>query len=66
MGSAEDCRLVSRALERMLEGTAGVGGRFVLEVSSPGIERRIALADARDAVLDVDWKTIGMDRRQPE
>ncbi len=114
--SAEDCRLVSRALERMLEGTAGVGERYVLEVSSPGIERPLrraahwkrfigsrarvraaglagrtvveivdvpddeqvrlrlpdgtertfALADVRDAVLDVDWKTIGRDRRQPE
>ncbi len=114
--SAEDCRLVSRALERMLEGTAGVGDRYVLEVSSPGIdrplrwiahwrrfvgrrvrvraagltgrtivdivdvpdddhvrirlpdgtERLLALTDVRDAVLDVDWKTIGKDRRQPE
>ena len=114
--SVEDCRLVSRALERMLEGTAGVGERYVLEVSSPGIERPLrwaahwrrfvgrrarvraaglpgrtvveivdvpddgqvrlrlpdgaertfALADVRDAVLDVDWKTIGRERRQPE
>jgi ribosome maturation factor RimP len=114
--SAEDCRLVSRALERMLEGTAGVGDRYVLEVSSPGIERPlrwvghwrrftgrrarvraagltgrtvveildvpdeehvrvrlpegservIALADVRDAVLDIDWTTIGKVRRQPE
>ena len=114
--SAEDCRLVSRALERMREGTAGGGDRYVLEVSSPGIdrplrwiahwrrfvgrrvrvraagltgrtivdivdvpdddhvrirlpdgtERLLALTDVRDAVLDVDWKTIGKDRRQPE
>jgi ribosome maturation factor RimP len=111
--SAEDCRLVSRALERMLEETGGVGPRYVLEVSSPGIERPlrwaahwrrfigrrarvrgaglvgrpvveivevpddahvrvrlpdgvervIALAEVRDAVLDVDWNTIGRERR---
>lgn len=60
--SAEDCRLVSRALERMLEGTAGVGSRYVPD----GLERTFAFADVRDAVLDVDWKTIGEDRRQPE
>ncbi|HLS47356.1 MAG TPA: hypothetical protein VK012_02490 [Gemmatimonadales bacterium] len=115
-GSAEDCRLVSRALERMLEETGGVGPRYVLEVSSPGIERPlrwpahwrrftgqrvkvrgaglpgrtvvgildvpdesharvrlpdgteqvIELGEVRDAVLDVDWTTIGRDRRQRE
>lgn len=43
--SAEDCRLVSRALERMLEGTAGVGDRYVLEVSSPGLERPLRLPE---------------------
>ncbi|HEX6644217.1 MAG TPA: hypothetical protein VF037_06045 [Gemmatimonadales bacterium] len=114
--SAEDCRLASRALERMLEASPGIGERYVLEVSSPGIERPlrwvahwrrfvgrrvrvraagiagrpvaeilavpddehvelrlpdgtaqvVALADVKDAVLDVDWKTIGRERRQPE
>jgi ribosome maturation factor RimP len=35
----EDCAQVSRALERYLEDAGGVGERYVLEVSSPGIER---------------------------
>ena len=37
--TAEDCVLVSRSLERTLEATAMVGPRYVLEVSSPGLER---------------------------
>ncbi len=112
--TAEDCATVSRALERSLEVAGSVGPRYVLEVSSPGIERplvtaahwrrfvgrrakvraaglpgrteveilevpddekvrvrfveapqggdreaEIRLADVRDAVLAVDWKTLG-------
>ena len=37
--TADDCRLVSRSLERFLEDAAIVGPRYVLEVSSPGLER---------------------------
>ncbi len=37
--TAEDCGTVSRSLERYLETAGLVGPRYVLEVSSPGIER---------------------------
>lgn len=36
-----DCALVSRALERWLDESALFGERYVLEVSSPGIERPV-------------------------
>jgi len=37
--TAEDCVRVSRALERFLEERTAVGPRYMLQVSSPGIER---------------------------
>lgn len=37
--TAEDCVRVSRALERFLEERGAVGPRYMLQVSSPGIER---------------------------
>jgi ribosome maturation factor RimP len=37
--TADDCALISRSLERFLESRAMVGPRYVLEVSSPGVER---------------------------
>jgi ribosome maturation factor RimP len=37
--TAEDCAIISRSLERFLESRAMVGPRYVLEVSSPGLER---------------------------
>jgi ribosome maturation factor RimP len=37
--TADDCVGISRSLERFLESSAMVGPRYVLEVSSPGIER---------------------------
>ena len=44
--SVDDCAAVSRALEAWLDGT-GVGeGRYILEVSSPGLDR--PLRDLRD------------------
>ena len=42
----DDCARVSRAVEARLEATQLVGERYVLEVSSPGIER--PLRHARD------------------
>ena len=39
--TAGDCARISRSLERFLESSAMVGPRYVLEVSSPGIERRL-------------------------
>ena len=37
--TADDCAAISRSLERFLESSAMVGPRYVLEVSSPGLER---------------------------
>jgi len=39
--TADDCASVSRDLERWLDQTGLLGGRYVLEVSSPGIERPV-------------------------
>lgn len=39
--SAGDCAFVSRRLERWLDETAILGSRYILEVSSPGIERPV-------------------------
>ena len=39
--TADDCATVSRDLERWLDGTQMLGERYVLEVSSPGIERPV-------------------------
>ncbi len=44
--TVDDCARVSRALEAKLDGSGLVSDRYVLEVSSPGIER--PLRDARD------------------
>jgi ribosome maturation factor RimP len=40
----EDCRLVSRALEEMLDAREELAPRYVLEVSSPGVERPLVRA----------------------
>jgi ribosome maturation factor RimP len=39
--TAEDCARVSRALEQLLEAPGSVGNRYMLQVSSPGIERPV-------------------------
>lgn len=44
--TVDDCALVSRNLEEWLDGAAPVSERYVLEVSSPGVER--PLVRARD------------------
>ena len=42
----EDCTLISRATEEILDGEDVIPTRYVLEVSSPGIERELySLAD---------------------
>ena len=37
--TVDDCRIVSRSLEESLDEGSDVGERYVLEVSSPGVER---------------------------
>jgi ribosome maturation factor RimP len=44
----DDCAHVSRALEPRLDATGLVGEQYVLEVSSPGVERPLRHAD--------DWR----------
>jgi len=39
--TAEDCARASRVLERLFEGPGGVGDRYTLVVSSPGLERPV-------------------------
>lgn len=46
--TVEDCALVSRRLEPALDGSSLVPERYVLEVSSPGIERPLKRPD--------DWR----------
>ncbi len=43
--TADDCAVISRSLERFLESRAMVGPRYVLEVSSPGLERPLRWPD---------------------
>jgi ribosome maturation factor RimP len=43
--TADDCALISRSLERFLESRALVGPRYVLEVSSPGLDRPLRWPD---------------------
>lgn len=39
--TADDCARVSRVLETWFEGEGGVGARYLLQVSSPGLERPV-------------------------
>ncbi|MDH4348153.1 MAG: hypothetical protein OEW17_05070 [Gemmatimonadota bacterium] len=43
--TATDCALASRAIEGWLETEGGVGPRYLLQVSSPGIERPVRFAE---------------------
>jgi len=42
--SVDDCARVSRALEEYLDSAAEISDRYVLEVSSPGVERPLVRA----------------------
>jgi ribosome maturation factor RimP len=44
----DDCAHVSRAIDPLIEAEGGVGENYVLEVSSPGVERPLRTAD--------DWR----------
>ena len=43
--TVDDCALVSRALEAWLDEAGLGGGRYVLEVSSPGLDRPLRRAE---------------------
>jgi ribosome maturation factor RimP len=66
--TVEDCALISRALSAVLDVEDPVGGAYVLEVSSPGIDRPLTRAkDFRDwvgfeAKVDTDLPVNGQKR----
>jgi len=64
--TVEDCSRVSRALEQWLDSGGGgpLGNRYVLEVSSPGIERPVRWHRhwAQFVGRDVNVKLAGMGR----
>jgi ribosome maturation factor RimP len=64
--TVEDCSRVSRALEQWLDADGGgpLGNRYVLEVSSPGIERPVRWHRhwAQFVGRDVNVKLAGMGR----
>src|SRR5438477_1466057 len=64
--TVEDCSRVSRALGQWLDADGGgpLGNRYVLEVSSPGIERAVRWHRhwARFVGRDVNVKLAGMGR----
>lgn len=41
--SLERCRIVSRYLEKLIEENAWLGEKYILEVSSPGVDRPLKL-----------------------
>jgi ribosome maturation factor RimP len=46
--TVDDCAVASRAIEARLDAEGGMGDRYVLEVSSPGVERLLRTA--------ADWR----------
>jgi ribosome maturation factor RimP len=60
--TTDDCRRVSRALEERLDASGVVGTRYVLEVSSPGIERPVRFVEhwRRYVGRDVKLKAKGL------
>jgi len=62
--TVEDCSRVSRALEHWLDAGGPLGNRYVLEVSSPGIERPVRWHRhwARFVGRDVNVKLAGLGR----
>jgi len=62
--TVDDCSRVSRALEQWLDADGPLGNRYVLEVSSPGIERPVRWHRhwAQFVGRDVNVKLAGMGR----
>lgn len=54
--TTDDCKQVSRLVEAELEREGAVGPRYVLEVSSPGIERPVRFAEHWRRYLGRDVK----------
>lgn len=62
--TAEDCATVSRALESWLDDSGTLGERYVLEVSSPGIERPIRFPEHWERFVGHDVRVRASGRRQ--
>src|SRR6267143_6919965 len=62
--TVDDCSRASRALEQWLDADGPLGNRYVLEVSSPGIERPVRWHRhwAQFVGRDVNVKLAGMGR----
>ena len=62
--TVDDCATASRALEAWLDGGGPLGNRYVLEVSSPGIERPVRWHRhwLRFVGRDVNVRVAGMGR----
>jgi ribosome maturation factor RimP len=60
--TSDDCRRVSRELEARLEAAGAVAAQWVLEVSSPGIERPVRFVShwRRYVGHDVRLKAVGV------
>ena len=62
--SVDDCARASRALEAWLDGGGSLGSRYILEVSSPGMERPLRWPRhwARSVGRDVHATVAGLGR----
>jgi ribosome maturation factor RimP len=59
--SVDDCTAISRALEPWLDGREGLSDRYVLEVSSPGVERPLVRPRDWDRFAGVEVAVKGRD-----
>ena len=66
--TADDCAAISRSLESFLEIRAMVGPRYVLEVSSPGLERPLRWPEhwRRFVGRKARIRAVGLGRREVE
>ena len=64
--TVDDCALVSRGLEQWLDASGLLGSNYILEVSSPGIERPVRWRQhwERFAGRDVNVRLAGRGRRR--
>lgn len=46
--TADDCAAISRAVEERLDAAGGLGDDYILEVSSPGVERPVSRREEFD------------------
>jgi ribosome maturation factor RimP len=69
--TAEDCAIVSRAVEARFDETGEAGDSYILEVSSPGVERPLVRPGDFDRCLGMEIRVRGFgplagDRKQLE